>query len=93
MVNKKAFDALPQDLQEIVLDAARKCEDKAWAIVPQAQEKARSALEAGGIEFLTVDPAEDQKFKDAAQDIWDIWAKRSGTVAQEVLEAVKKAQK
>jgi len=94
IVSKKAFDALPADVQKIVQDAAREVEtetvnayvkgDLDKIAIPQFQQK--------GGKLLAPFPVADQAaFQKAARETWDREAKAIGAKAQENHEAVLKA--
>lgn len=94
IVSKKAFDALPPDVQKIVQDAAREVEKQTVAayVSGEFDKVANAEFAKKGGKLLAPFPAADQAaFQKAARDIWEKEAKVIGAKAQENREAVLKA--
>jgi TRAP-type C4-dicarboxylate transport system substrate-binding protein len=93
VVNQKAFDALPKDLQQVVMDALRdvRLEDKEWedAVAWDARAKQRCA-ELG---MTVVEPSKEEieKARKAARSGWDIWLTRTGADGKRGMDLARKA--
>src|SRR5258707_9930080 len=63
VANQKAWDALPKDLQQMVLDAVKESnlEEKEWQDAAAPQERTRKRLPQLGMTIL--DPAQDEMAK------------------------------
>jgi TRAP-type C4-dicarboxylate transport system substrate-binding protein len=94
IVSKTAFDALPADVQKIVVDAAQEVEKKTVANYVNGDfDKVANAefLQKGGKLLAPFSPADQAAFQKAARAIWESEAKEIGKKAQENREAVLKA--
>jgi TRAP-type C4-dicarboxylate transport system substrate-binding protein len=93
VVNGKAWDALPKDLQQVVLDAVKETnlEEKEWADAAAADEKTRKRLPELGMTI--VDPPKDEldKARKAAKPAWDTWLQRTGADGKRGLDLALKA--
>ena len=94
IVAKKAFDALPADVQKIVVDAAQEVEKKTVANYVNGDfDKVANAefAQKGGKLLAPFSAADQAAFQKAARAIWETEAKEIGKKAQENREAVLKA--
>jgi len=80
VANQKAWDALPKDLQQVVLDAMKETnlEDKEWADAIAADERARKRLPELGMTIVDPPKEEIEKARKVAKGAWDIWLSRTG---------------
>ena len=94
-VNQDAWDALPEDLQQVVLDAT----DRLWATssdysdAADQDQAAVDGLAEAGVEWLGSFPEEDRSaFTDAAAEVWRVRVEEVGPPApeyrQRILEAL-----
>src|SRR5437660_10971291 len=69
VANQKAWDALPKDLQHIVLDAMKETnlEEKEWQDASDADERARKRLPAPGMTAVDPPKADIDKARKTAQ--------------------------
>jgi TRAP-type C4-dicarboxylate transport system substrate-binding protein len=85
LVNQKAFDKLPKDLQEILLTTL---EEQFWLRTNQyifLENKALSkVIKEKGVELITLPPAEYAKMQTAAIKIWDEVAQKGPQCAKAV---------
>lgn len=94
IASKKAFDALPADVQKIVQDAAKEVERQTVAsyLKGDFDKEAVALFEQKGGKLLAPFSAQDQAaFQKAARDIWDREAKLISKKALENHDAVIKA--
>lgn len=94
IVAKKAFDALPADVQKIVVDAAQEVEKKTVANYVNGDfDKVANTefVQKGGKLLAPFSAADQAAFQKAARAIWETEAKEIGKKAQENREAVLKA--
>jgi tripartite ATP-independent transporter DctP family solute receptor len=88
LINEKAFQALPKDLQTVVLDAGRETVN---AIDKQSMEEDRGLaafLKEKGMVFNELTPAEVTKFKQAMGPVIDDWAKKHN--AADIVSMIRK---
>jgi len=93
VANQKAWDALPKDLQHIVLDAMKETnlEEKEWQDASDADERARKRLPELGMTVVDPPKEEIEKARRIAQGAWDIWLQRTGADSKRALELALKA--
>ena len=93
VANEKAWDALPKDLQYIVLDAMKETnlEEKEWQDASDADERARKRLPELGMTVVDPPREEIEKARRIAQGAWDIWLQRTGADGKRALELALKA--
>jgi TRAP-type C4-dicarboxylate transport system substrate-binding protein len=94
IVSKKAFDALPPDVQKIVQDAATQTEQESFAayVKGTVDKESETAWKEKGGKVLAPFPAPDQKrFADAAAQVWEESSKQVGAKAVANRQAVVKA--
>ena len=93
VANQKAWDGLPKDLQDIVLDALKETnlEEKEWQDASDADERARKRLPELGMTVVDPPREEIEKARRIAQGAWDIWLQRTGADGKRALELALKA--
>ena len=93
VANQKAWDALPKDLQQVVLDALKETnlEEKEWQDAIAADERARRRLPELGMTVVDPPREEIEKARRIAQGAWDIWLQRTGADGKRALELALKA--
>ena len=93
VANQKAWDALPRDLQQVVLDALKETnlEEKEWQDASDADERARKRLPELGMTVVDPPREEIEKARRIAQGAWDIWLQRTGADGKRALELALKA--
>jgi TRAP-type transport system periplasmic protein len=93
VVNQKAWDALPKDLQQAVLDGVKESnlEEKEWADAIAFDERVRKRLPELGM--TVVDPPKDEldKARKLARTVWDTWLTRTGADGKRGIELALKA--
>jgi len=84
--NKEAFEALPNDLKEIVVNAGLEYMNEGWDIVEVFSEKKWKAFKKEGCDVYVLPEAERNKWMDKCKHIWVEQAKKIGPVGIEALE-------
>jgi TRAP-type C4-dicarboxylate transport system substrate-binding protein len=90
-VNKAAFDALDKPIQDAILAAARKAEERGWQM---AQDKTKWYMEqiaAKGMKVLPPSPELKAGFQKVGEQLTQDWLKKAGPDGQAVIDAYKKA--
>jgi len=67
LISKKYFDALPKDLQEILLRNGRQYMSKLTTVSRQDNQKSLETLRRSGIKFLAVDPKDLAYYAEAGR--------------------------
>ncbi len=85
-VNLDAWNKLPKNIQQTVLEIAAQMEDEMWNLAGDMDRKSRAILVENG---MTIDPA-DKKFRSELDAIGkklrSAWAKKAGSDAQNILK-------
>ncbi|WP_164553255.1 TRAP transporter substrate-binding protein DctP [Brevibacillus marinus] len=93
-INENVWQSLPKDVQDAMLKAGEMTMEHLSAHLDNLEKTDREELEAKGIEFITMDEENTAKFKQAAETVWDNWAKEldgRGLPGTEVKDAFKAA--
>ena len=92
-VNQKAWDALPRDLQQAVLDSLKEVrfEDKEWEDAKAWEERARKRFPDLGMTIIDPSKEEIDKARQASRAAWDSWLKRTGADGKRALDLALKA--
>ena len=93
VANQKAWDALPKDLQQVVLDSIKETdlEEKEWADAAAFDELARKQLPELGMTVVDPPKEELEKARRAAKAAWDTWLQRTGADGKRGMDLALKA--
>ena len=93
VANQKAWDALPKDLQQAVLDAVKESnlEDKEWIDAVGFDSRIRKRLPDLGMTIVDPPKEEIEKARKLAKGAWDTWLGRTGADGKRGLELALKA--
>lgn len=90
VVNKDSYDALPEQLQSIVDEAAAEAQKELPQRFIDIDNESMKALEKEhGMEFGEASEKEIEELTESATDIWEEWAKRKGPTAEEALKKLR----
>jgi TRAP-type transport system periplasmic protein len=93
VVNQKAWDGLPKDLQQAVMDALKetRLEDKEWE--DAAAWDARAKQRCAELGMTVVEPGKDEieKARKQARSGWDTWLTRTGADGKRGMDLALKA--
>lgn len=93
VVNKKAFEGLPKDLQEAVIRVGRELEEEFWGRVAAESKSIYAELAQKGLIFTQMPPEEMNRVFEMAKPVQEKWLQLQGpeiTVRKEILDTVKK---
>ena len=90
LMNKKKFDAMPADLQEVVLKAGQDALDYQRGITAELEVKANEAFKAQGIAIHHLTAEERVEFVEATTPTW---AEFASEIPEEVMTLVQNTQK
>lgn len=74
-INEKSFNALPKDLQQIIVDTGRETTIDLGNYVTESNAKYRKQYEASGMKVYELTPAESVEFQKAFEPVRDAWVK------------------
>jgi len=86
MMNKQKFEALPADLQKVVLDAGHEAVVYQRDITADLEAKAVKAFEEKGIKITNLTPEQRAELEEKTRPVWDMFADK---IPAELLELVK----
>jgi len=90
-VNRKAWDKLPKNIQETVLNIAAEMEDEMWNLAGDMDSKSRIILKDKGMHVAKISDTFRKELNAVGVELRDAWAKKAGAQAQEVLDKYYKA--
>lgn len=88
--NKKAFDALPDDVKKAVREAAARAEDRGWKMSEELNEGYKKTLASKGINVLPATDAMKAEVKKIGETMAAEWAKKAGPDGEKLLADFKK---
>jgi TRAP-type C4-dicarboxylate transport system substrate-binding protein len=93
VANQKAWDALPKDLQQAVLDAVKESnlEDKEWTDAIGFDSRIRKRLPELGMTIVDPPKEEIEKARALAKGAWETWLGRTGADGKRGLDLALKA--
>lgn len=86
--NKKAFDSLPADLRQIVLDASARAEIRGWEMSAEISRVAVEKALSRGMKVQQVDAQFNDQFRAIGKKMADEWVQKAGEDGQKVLKAL-----
>ena len=90
VANKQSFDALPADVQQILMDVSREMQGQMFFAADTYYRTARIAVGATKVEVVEAEKAEIDKIRAATRPVVDKWLETAGPYAPEVLAIVEK---
>ena len=92
-VNQKAWDTLPNDLQQVVLDALKavRFEGKEWEDAKAWDDRARRRVQELGMTIVDPPQEELHKARAVSRSAWERWLKRTGGDGKRALDLALKA--
>ena len=94
MANQKAWDALPKDLQQVVLDSYQGDEPRGKGVGGRHRlrmQLARKQLPELGMTVVDPPKEELEKARKAAKAAWDTWLQRTGADGKRGMDLALKA--
>ena len=86
-VQRRAFEALPAAQQTAMREAAKRAEDRGWALSAEARDAAQATLAARGMQVLQPTPSVMEGLSRISQTIAQEWATRAGEDGARLLAA------
>lgn len=84
-VNLNAWNKLPKNIQEIVLEIAAEMEDEMWNLAGDMDRKSRATLTEKGMTLNPVDKAFRKELNDTGVQLRKKWSQKAGQEAQNIL--------
>ncbi|HUN12653.1 MAG TPA: TRAP transporter substrate-binding protein [Rhabdaerophilum sp.] len=88
-VNKKAFDALPADVQKAVLDAAARAEDRGWKMSEDLDSGLKKTLADKGVKVMPATDKMKAEMKAIGATMAKEWAAKAGPDGEKLIEGMK----
>ncbi|MDI6753750.1 MAG: TRAP transporter substrate-binding protein [Thermodesulfobacteriota bacterium] len=85
-VSQRAFDALPDDLKKVVIEAAAAAEKRGWELSEKRQYEALKELTQHGMEVVQPSDTLMSQLKDAAGKHLEEWVKEAGAEGKAVVD-------
>ena len=91
IVNQDAFDGLPEDQQQALLDAAAEAEERGWQKAEELADWYKEQLAAEGMEVGPPGEQLKQDFEAIGETMTQEWLKEAGEKGQLVIDAYERA--
>lgn len=91
MVNKRAFDALPKDTQQVILEAAKAATERGQAMSKQVNKNKKQMLQDHGMQVLEPGDELMAGFHEAGKELTQQWLKKAGKTGQDVVKAYRES--
>jgi TRAP-type C4-dicarboxylate transport system substrate-binding protein len=85
MANKAKYDALPLDLQKILLDTGREMQGQTVFAAKAEEYEAVIGVKASRVKEIQPEPAEINKARELSKPVIDEWVKRAGPYGNQIL--------
>ncbi len=86
LASMKWWDKLPSDLQKIVGDVCREGERVLWERSQEIDNDAVKAMKAAGLKFVNISPDERERFRQATQNVKEVYIDRIGEKGKNLVE-------
>jgi TRAP-type C4-dicarboxylate transport system substrate-binding protein len=85
-VNLDAWNKLPEETREIVLEIAAEMEDEMWNLAGDMDRKARATLQENGMAITPVGSKFRNELNEVGRKLRGEWAEKAGADAQKILD-------
>ena len=86
VVNTDAFEGLPQEQQDAVMEAARAAETRGWEMSRAETEEKIGALREGGMTIAEPSEALSAKLQEVGETMTSEWEEQAGETGQKIVE-------
>lgn len=90
VVNKRAFDALPEKTRQAVLDAAKAAEKRGWEVSKKQAKAEKKVLEEHGMKVLEPSDKLMDGLRKVGQELTQQWLDETGKAGQAIIDAYDK---
>ncbi|WP_235855980.1 TRAP transporter substrate-binding protein [Mesobaculum littorinae] len=87
IVNTRAFDALPEEVQSAVMEAARAAETRGWEMSEAETEAGVAQLEENGMTVTQPSETLSQEMSEIGEQMTADWLEAAGDEGQQVIDA------
>ena len=87
--NKAWYDGLPDDLKQIMMEAAKETEQKSAQQLAENQEAAHKEVQEHGMKLAELTAEDKAAWKEASQSLLDKWLQKAGENGKRILELSK----
>ena len=91
VLNKKKFDSLPPDLQQVVMDVGRELQQMVSLSTTAEYVMSIDTVDLSGVQRRSLPPADKAKALEACKIVEEEWLKKAGPDGKPLLDAVKTA--
>ena len=92
IVNTEAFESLPEDQQQAVLDAAQAAEERGWQKAQELADWYKEQLAAEGMQILEPGAQLKADFQEIGEQMTQEWLERAGESGKELIDQYKQMQ-
>ncbi|GAB4351073.1 MAG: TRAP transporter substrate-binding protein DctP [Gammaproteobacteria bacterium] len=88
IVNARAFKRLPKNLQQALMDAAARAEERGWQMAMKETTEKTAILREKGMKVTTPTPQFKSQLQQIGKVMGEEWAKEAGEVGAQILKAL-----
>jgi len=85
LVNKKHFESLPQDVQEVLVQEAQKLQEENWQRAASMEASLQEQGQKEGMVVHNLPPKLESAIMAAAQEVWKVWGEK-GDLNKQLLQ-------
>lgn len=89
-MNKKYYDALPEDIRAIVLESAKEAQEYEWKLMERLEKEGVEYCNANGVKVNTLTPEQLAELKAAFAKVWDEFMPQLDPKMVELIAATQK---
>src|SRR4051812_24341293 len=89
LVSRRAMDALPPELQQAVLAAAKRAEDRGWGYAREAQAATQQRLGEKGLTIGSIPPEVMAGLQQIGATMAEEWVTKAGEDGRKLVDALK----
>jgi TRAP-type C4-dicarboxylate transport system substrate-binding protein len=91
LVSRRALDALPPNLQQVVRSAAERAEARGYQLAEEAQRNTEATLGQRGMQLVPATPQFLEGLRTVSRQMTDEWVQRAGEDGAKLIEAYRRA--
>ncbi|MDL2307182.1 TRAP transporter substrate-binding protein [Desulfovibrio sp. OttesenSCG-928-C06] len=89
-MNKKFYDALPEDIKQIIHESAKEAQEYEWAIMQKLEADGLEYCRKNGVTVNFMTPEQQAELKQAFQKVWDEFMPQLDPKMVELISAAQK---
>ena len=88
MVSRRAMETLPKDVQEVVVAAAKRAEDRGWGYAQEAQDSTQARLAEKGLTIGSIPPEVRAELHKIGATMAEEWVVKAGPDGRKLIDSL-----